>query len=89
MKNILASITYYAEQKDHIKIKELMTELSENVTFKNKYTGVLALDAVINQKVKAMIAKNIDYGLDLRVPNNLNLRKTRIRCLCNFRKYFR
>lgn len=75
LKNILASITYYAEQKDHIKIKELMTELSENVTFKNKYTGVLALDAVINQKVKAMIAKNIDYGLDLRVPNNLNLGK--------------
>ena len=76
LKNILASIAYYAERKDHRKIQELVADISKSTVLKNKHTGILALDAIISQKV--MTLKNIDYKLKLQVPSDLDLSKQEI-----------
>ena len=78
LKNILASIAYYAERKDHRKIQELVADISKSTVLKNKHTGILALDAIISQKIKVMTLKNIDYKLKLQVPSDLDLSKQEI-----------
>lgn len=78
LKNILASIAYYAERKDHRKIQELVADISKSIVLKNKHTGILALDAIISQKIKVMTLKNIDYKLKLQVPRDLDLSKQEI-----------
>ncbi len=75
IKNHMAEIYHFAEINDNKQIREYLSKLNEELAEATAYsaTGVPALDGIINYKVGQAREKNIDFTLDVAVPENIQL----------------
>lgn len=78
LKNILSSIGYYIESKEYNRAEKLIEELVDYKALNVKYTGLLAIDSVLNNKLKMMDEKAIAYELDFQLPKDLFIDKIAI-----------
>lgn len=82
LKNILSSVGYYLEVNECDQAMKLISELSSYQSLNVKYTGILAIDSILNSKLKIMNENSILYDLDLQIPKDLDVSRMEI-TLCS------
>lgn len=73
LKNIISSIGYYLAEKEYDQASKLISELSSYQSLNTKYTGILAVDAILNNKLKVMCELGLKYHLDCQIPKDLDV----------------
>ena len=73
LKNIISSIGYYLAEKEYDQAGKLISELSSYQSLNTKYTGLLAVDAILNNKLKVMCECGLEYHLDCQIPKDLDI----------------